>query len=773
MPEFIQRSFTGGEIAPALRSRADLTKYATGLALCENMIIRSQGGAYSRPGLRFIGEARTNQVDAARLIPFVFNADQSYILVFQETSIRFIRDGAFITQGAFTYEVSTNFTADELYDIVFTQDADVMTLVHPNHPVQTLSRLADDNWALVEQSFSPTVTPPEWAISTVNITNITNDNPAFVTTDSAHELVDGTIFKITGVSGMPEANDKEYKASVASATGVELLDINGVAVDSTSWGTYTSGGTISQDEIVAVGGGAGTFEKTYKYVITSVDENGIESVASDPREITTDSLSETAGVRLSWNAVPGADYYRVYKDPSINTGTYGWIGDTENTRFEDYNTAPITSDAPPQDRDPFDSANNYPSTVGYYQQRQVFANTFNQPQTVFTTQSGVYNSFRTSVPARADDAIEFTIKARQVNEVRHIVALDSLLLLTSGAEWRVTEGQDQVLTPSTVGVRVQSYNGASKTQPAVINDSVVFVQEKGARIRDLKYEFSADRFSGNDLSIMAEHLFEGHNIIQMAYSAEPYGILWAIRDDGVLLGMTYQREHQVWAWHQHITDGEFESVAVIPEDGRDAVYVSVRRVIDGSEKQFIERMESRLADDVENAFCVDSGLSYDGSPATEISGLDHLEGKEVVVNADGNEVTGLTVTSGAITLPNAASKVHVGLPYTPTLELLDIDVNSPAETLKHQNLSVSRVVIEVEDSKGGWVGAKNDDASAADMVEIPPRFDWYGYGAVPLRSYKQEVIVQPQWSKGGGLRIEQRSPFPLAILSVIPYVDVG
>ncbi len=672
-----------------MQSRADLTKYANGLRLCENFLIRAQGGVYSRPGLRFIGELADSS-RKARLIPFNFNTEQAYILVFEHRKLRIIRDGGYVLTGANTiFELSTFYTEADLYDLGFTQSADVMTIVHPSYLARNLNRLADNNWSLDVINFSPSVTVP-----------------------------------------------------VLSS-------------------------------VVAVGSGAGDFSKTYQYVVTAVDADGVESLPSTKMSITTDSLSQTAGVRLTWGAVAGASYYRVYKDPSVNSDVYGWIGDSNTSTFDDYNIAPIISDSPPKNRTPFTGAGNNPSCVTYYQQRQVFASTTNEPQAVYTTQTGNFASLRTSRPARDDDAVTFTIAARQVNKVRHLLPLDSLIIFTSGGEWILTDGQDKVLTPSTVGVRIQSYNGCSKVPPVVINSTALYLQEKGARLRDLGYEFSNDKYTGNDLSLMSEHLFEGKEITSMVYAAEPYSIVWCVRSDGVLLGLTYQKEHQVWGWHKHTTDGEFESVAAISEEDRDAVYVVVKRTIDGQTKRFIERMERRESAVAEDAFCVDSGLTYTGQPATIISGLDHLEGKTVKILADGYVVEDQVVDNGTVTLDRAASKVHVGLGYTPAIETLDIDMAASDQTLKPQTVSVPKVVLDVEGSRGGFVAPLKDDGSPDVYMEIKPRFEEDGYGAIPLKSYQQEVQLSPRWSKAGGVRVEQRAPLPMAILSISPQIEIG
>lgn len=689
--QLIQRSFTGGEIAPGLRARADTSIYSKSLAACVNFIVRVQGGVDSRPGTRFIGEL-DDMSKRGRLIPFSFNTEQTYILVFEHNKIRVIKDGGYVidsTSPPNLYEITTTYTESELSRLVFTQDADTMTITHPSHDPAILSRIDHDDWTLADVDFSSTVDVPA--------------NLAAVTT----------------------------------------------------------------------GGGHASETKTYRYVVTAIDAEGVESLPSTEESITIGALTVTGGVRLTWDAVTGAQGYRIYKDPSNGSGVYGWIGDSTTNQFDDFNFFPFTSDAPPKDNEPFNTSNDRPSCVGYYQQRQIYANTLREPQKAFASQSGVYNSMRYSEPSRDDDAIFFTIKARQVNEIRHIVSLDSLLFLTSGAEWRITDGQDQVLTPSTLGAKPQSYWGASWCAPATAGDSVIFIQEKGNKVRDLAYEVDSSLYRGNELSVMANHLFEGYQIEEMTYCLEPFNVLWCVRDDGVLLGMTYQREQAVWAWHQHTTDGEVESVASITEDGRDALYMIVKREVQSSVVRYVERMEPRVTSSAADVFCVDCGLSYDSSPATTFSGLDHLEGKEVVAVADGNLVTGLTVSSGEVELQNAASKVVVGLPYTCYVETLDVDVPSASQSLRGKEITVSEVQLEVYKSRGGWVSGRTTDGQYSEAYEIKPRFESDGYDAIALKTFKESVTIQPGWNRSGGLKIEQRDPFPMSILSIVPAIDIS
>lgn len=942
MPEITQRSFTSGEIAPALRSRADLVKYATGLALCQNFMVRPQGGVYSRPGTRYIAGQLSHSA-RARLIPFSFNTEQTYMLVFENLKMRVIKDGGLVVSAAKTitgatqanpveitatahgyttgdtvsinaivgmtelngklyqltstgantftldgidgtgytaytsggtsekvFELTTPYTTAQLPRLVFAQSADVMTITHPSHNPYDLSRTAHDVWTITTIDYSPIIDVPIFSGALAyTITNITTSNPVTVSisfTPTAAGFFWLPVLRpvnvnneviISGVVGTTQLNGEVFEVGAVNAydqiAGTETFTLRDV--DGTAFGAYVSGGTntMGGGGVSNAGdpAGGGTYYKTYRYVVTAVNADGIESLPSAESSINCKSLSTTYGVRLQWANVTGADHYRIYKDPSNNTDIYGWIGDSKNSNFIDYNKAPLTSDAPQADRQPFTAANDKPAVNTYYQQRQVFANTNNEPQTLFATQTANRLSFRLSTPAKDDDSITQVLFAQQVNEIRHLVPLDALILLTSGGEWIMTEGKDSVMTPATVGFKPQSYNGSSWVPPVVINSTALYVQEKGTRIRDLGYEFSSDKYTGNDLSLMSEHLFEGHTIDEMTFAAEPYGIVWCARSDGKLLGLTYQREHQVWGWHQHDLGGVVESIATISEDGRDAVYMTVKRVVNGSTVRYIERMEPRFTANVKDSFFVDSGLTLDvpitisgatqANPVvvtatahglangdivdiddvvgmtelngnrykvankatntfeltdyiedtnidgtaftayielgdvrltvTTINGLDHLEGKAVAVLADGNEVEEVTVASGSITIPTAASRVHVGLSYIPAIELLDVDI--PAEALKPRQISVSRVTIEVEASRGGWVGPINDFGEPGRIREIKPRFESDNYDTMPLRSFKQDIHIEPMWEKSGAVRIEQRSPLPISILSVIPDVSVG
>lgn len=522
-------------------------------------------------------------------------------------------------------------------------------------------------------------------------------------------------------------------------------------------------------------GDPGYTPTVYTYKVSAVnDETGEESLPSASGSVTND-LSIDGGInRIAWAAVTGAGRYIIYK---LDNGVYGYIGGTSGLSFDDQNIVADLADTPQTARNPFDTAGKYPRCATFVEQRLAFASTINDPQAVWLSQSANYENFGYSSPSKASDAVTFRIKARQVNEIRSMLQMKGLMLLTSGAEWVVSGGsQSDAITPSSIKIDNQGYRGASKVQPIVVGNTVLFAQDRGGVIRDFSYEFAQDSFTGKDLTILARHLFENRSIKAWAYAQAPYSIVWVVLDDGSLVSLTYMKEHDVWAWTDHESSGAvFEDVSVIGEGNDDVPYFLVKRTIDGGTKRYIERLHSRTFATIDDAFFVDSGLTYSGAPATVIDGLDHLEGESVVALADGNVVRNLTVTGGEITLQNAASKVHVGLPMVASLQTLDLDLGSVQGlgTVQGRFKSVSELTMRVENTRGIFIGPRDGNRDDRHMSEYKQRAT-ENWGAA-IQPYTGDIRITPQWdwTNGGNMWIKQYDPLPMTILAVMPDVVLG
>ncbi|MFI9652840.1 hypothetical protein [Guyparkeria halopsychrophila] len=532
--------------------------------------------------------------------------------------------------------------------------------------------------------------------------------------------------------------------------------------------------TISFGSSISAPGGvtattAGTTETKYDYtyVVTSIESEGvIESGSSAEATVTSNLLVTGATNTISWTAVTGASRYNVYK---LQGGLFGYIGQTDGTSIVDENIAPDLSKTPPIHDSAFNSADNYPAAVSYFEQRRCLAGTTNQPQNIWMTKSGTESDMSYSLPTRDDDRIAFRVAAREANTIRHIVPLSELVLLTSSAEWRVTSLNSDAITPTTISVRPQSYVGASNVQPVIINNTLLYGAARGGHVRELAYNWQAGGFITGDLSLRAPHLFDTHDIEDIAYAKSPYPVVWFVSSAGNLLGLTYVPEQKVGAWHRHDTDGVFESCTTVAEGNEDVLYVIVRRTIGGTEKRYVERLASRQFTNQEDGFFVDSGLTYDGVPADQISGLDHLEGKTVSILADGAVHPQRTVSGGAVTLDFEASKVHVGLPIEADIETLPLALQLRDGSYGQGHVkNVNKVWLRVYRSSGIFVGPTADQLTEAKQRTNEP------YGSPPaLKTDEIEMTLDPRWAQGGQVFVRQADPLPLTLNSISSEVALG
>ena len=529
--------------------------------------------------------------------------------------------------------------------------------------------------------------------------------------------------------------------------------------------TLSAPGGVSATHTAGTGTPVAT---TYKYKVTAVGAIGIdESLASAEASVSGDLLLDGAYNTITWSAVSGAQRYNVYKQSS---GLFGYIGQTDGLSFQDDNIAADIGRTPPIQFNPFSGAGNYPGAVSYFEQRRVFAGTFNAPQNLWMTRTGTESNLSYSLPTKDDDAIAFRVAARESNTIRHLLPLDSLMALTAAAEWRVTSVNSDAITPSSVVVRPQSYVGAGQAQPVVVNSSILYGAARGGHVRELAYNWQAGGYITGDLSLRAPHLFDGFDIKDIAFQKSPAPVAWFVSSSGKLLGLTYVPEQQVGAWHQHDTDGTFESVACVAEGAEDAVYAVVRRTINGQSVRYIERMAPRLFGEPQNAFFVDSGLTYDGPPADTISGLSHLEGCTVSILADGAVHPPRVVSSGAVQLDVEASVVHVGLPIEADAQKLPLafEMRGDGAFGQARQKNVNKVFLRVYRSSGIFVGPSFDRLTEAKQRTTEP------YGSPPaLKSEEITIAITPSWTDNGQVCVRQSDPLPLTIVSMSLEVSIG
>lgn len=400
--------------------------------------------------------------------------------------------------------------------------------------------------------------------------------------------------------------------------------------------------TIQFNTPPPAGQSSGFVASMHTYGVTSISDDGEESLISQSYSVSNDLGYRQNWNTITWDAVPGTQMYNVYK---FDNGLWGIIGQTrrQTRSFKDMNFKADVSQGPPQGQNPF-TANgvNTPGVSTYHQQRRWFASSVSQPTTIWATMSSNYDNMSKSVPLRDSDAIQFAIASQKIQKILHMVPLQDLIVFTTSGEWKITGNKDPVITPVSIAANPQSaYGAAAKPDPLVIGNQIVFVQSMGQTVRDIGYRYDIDRYTGDDLSILARHLLDpDESIIEWAYAQVPDSMIWIVTSKGRLRTLTYMREHEVWGWARHDSfNAKFESVAVVPEKetGYSAVYFVVQRQIAGSIQRSIEKLTLRNKTR-ELGWFVDCGLRYDPQWKTVFPALDRPNGR-IVFTMQGHGLT--------------------------------------------------------------------------------------------------------------------------------------
>lgn len=563
--------------------------------------------------------------------------------------------------------------------------------------------------------------------SAKTITAVTQANPGVITSNS-HGFSNGDEIYITGVGGMTQLNGRNYIVANATTNTFTLTDLFGAAINTTSFTTFTSGGTA---------------DKIYQISTPYVEADLF-------------SLRYAQSADTMYIVHPSYDI-RVLS----RTGSAAWT----------LSTATIIGSPTPA----LSGSDNRPSVVTFFEQRLVFGNTNNNPQTLWFSKNSNYLNF--TVGAAADDALIYTIASNQVNAIRYLSATRVLTLGTSGGEYVVTATSDGPVTPTTTLIRKYSNYGTAPIEPVQVADVTLFLQRGSRKIREFKYvgDVNADAYQAPDMSILAEHI-TGAGITQFAYQQEPDSIIWMVRSDGTLVGMTYRREEQVVAFHKHVIGGTFsggqavvESVATLPTDsGEDELYMVVKRTINGVTKRYIELMKPfNFGGVTTGAFFVDSGLAYSDSAVTTLSGLHHLQGETVSILANGASHQEKTVANGAVSLNVSTTVAAIGYGYTSVMETLRLEAGSSDGTSQGKPKRIHAITVRLHETVGAEIGSGLDKLNRIYFRDSSMPMDQ----AVPLFTGDKDIEFEGGFDDDDRIYARQTQPLPLTVLALFPRLN--
>lgn len=726
-------NFAGGEASPSLYGRTDVVPYFACAKTLENVLVTHYGSAFKTPGKKFV--ARTKASGAVKLVPFIFSTGDSYMLEFGNLYMRVFRAGGSVVKTA------------------------------------------------------------------VNISGISKAAQAVVSL-SGIAPANGMAVDIEGVVGMTEVNNKRFLVSDRTSSTFKLKDEDGNYIDSTGYTTYSSAGTIEEVyEIVTPYATAdlGKIRFTQKADIMYIDCAGYEPKKLSRYANTNWTLTAYAYDQYVWPPFLDENATATTITPSSTTGSItltasaalfvaGHVGAyfrikagyCKVTAFTDttHVTATVIATVIASGTDEWaegawSAVQGYPSDCTFYENRLIHISTTMKPLGIWGSVIEEYENYQTGTGTDganlAEDSWYYEPGASQVDRLNWIYPTGILNFGSAGGPFTMTSGSsiEAISAENLPSVRQQNENGSLNITPVRIGSYVYYVERSGKVLAQFAYSLDQDAYISENITYLSDHIL-GDGVVEMALMKYPYNILFAVLEDGSVATLTREQKNEVKGWTRQDEVGNIERVAVIPNGIEDQVWFCVNRTIESTTRRYIEYMMPIDFGDIEDAFFVNSGLTYDGTATTTITGLEHLEGKTVAVLVDGATHPPRVVTDGAITLTSSASVVHVGLGYTATIETLDIEAGAQAGTAQGKPKLVGKVTVRLKDS----VLCKVGTSTTQDVIPFRSSDDEMDEG-LPMFSGDVEVVFPQGFTKTKTIKVVQEAALPMHVLALFPKITVS
>lgn len=746
-------NFNGGEYSPLLLFRNDLEKYASGAQKMVNFEVLPQGGMRNRAGTEFIDEY--DPAHKIRLIPFVYNMQQRYVLEFGDGNVR-IRNAETLE---ICQTVTVPYRSSELAEVRHVQSGDVLFIVHPSYPPSKISRYGETDWrygelAVTGGPFQDENSDEEVKIGVEKVGDVlTSTMTEFLCEQGDHVTLLGPAgFFDVPAGGMKFQLTHPNKTSILNHVFQSNTFPNGNPTTTVSptlevkgkWTVKTSGGWHGVLKMLRSFDGGRSWND-YRAWASEQDRN-VESEGEEEREnalykFTMNDWGEPdSGVTYKCSVVLTVEKYWIngiiHLESNSADGTRGY-----GTVEEVPGSAEATADWA---EGSWNTRDGFPRNVCFFQDRLVFSRTEKQPQTFWFSHTGDYLNFAAGTDA--DEAMVFTLQTNQLNAVEWMIPRDrGIIIGTQEAEGILSaQNEDEPLSPDNRKFEMKTAYGSGKVPAILVQDNIVFIQRGGEHFREFTYEYTKDGYVSPDLSILAEHILRG-GVAEMCFKALPFPALYFVRNDGELVGFTYERMQNVTAWYRFETDGKYESAAVIPGTDGDELWVAVRRGDKGCIERFTDRSESCYLDS--------AGFSSEG--------LWHLEGKTVNAVLDGKTLEGLVVTNGRVEVPQH-NEIVVGLPYESEWEGMPLEYSGSDGNTIGQMKKIVKVTLFYRESLGGEAGCSSGEYEELDERSVNDRLDH----APELQTGDYEVVVGSRYVKREYIRIRQRKPKPLLVLAM-------
>lgn len=569
-------------------------------------------------------------------------------------------DGLF--NGSSTYEINTTYAENEVADLQYVQLADTMFIVHSDHEPRKLTRTGHTAWTIADVNYIDGPFKTENTDTSITVTP--SATTGTITLDSNSDIFSANLVGALWEIRHPRS-DATLSGSFTSATSSSAIACEG-DFKLTTHGTWT--GTLDLERSLD----GSTWEKVSGGHVNSVDDDNISFSDSEPDSGYTYRVTMTAYTSgtCTYDFIvydhmhTGVVRIATYVDPNEVTATvHTALGATTATYYhsEGY----------------WSPKNGYPATIEFHEFRLWYGGSAAYPQTIWATRTDDFEKMKTGTL----DSHAMIYQLPGQNPIQWLLSDTYLMIGTLGGAGRMGD-PDEEMTPLTKPTyRHQTTDGSAYIQAVHAGDAILYVENGGQRVREFVYTLERDKFVSPDMTVLAEHI-TGNGIEDIAFQSRPEKLLWSVREDGNFLSMSYNREQDVIAWAEHVTDGDVEALATIPGTYEDEVWLIVNRTIDSSTKRYIERMMPHdWGSDDNDTFFVDCGLTFDGGDTVVITGVTKANPAVVTVSTWPTEGDGTNLADDdQITIVSVSGMIELnGNVYT-----MD-DANVSAKTFSLNN----------------------------------------------------------------------------------------
>ncbi len=503
----------------------------------------------------------------------------------------------------------------------------------------------------------------------------------------------------------------------------------------------------------------GTIYKKVSYTVIPYDEDDIPGAKSYtlasmnvPKYPTPDYYTS-----IIWNMLTYAKGYLLYE---VEDGIESLLLKTTNNSYKDFGYHELNHNKGfPQSLGLFTAHDQYPSKVTFYDRRLIFAASNKEQHTIWGSVPALFHNFiAESIPTDACPW-KFTIASNQKNPINWLFSSDKLIIGSDADEWRISGNSGESITPNSVEVRRLSSWGSAEMTPKALGDDILFIDNTRKNIRAMNKN---NNFSISNLNIYADHLTKDCKIINWDISTGDNQIIYLVLDNGSMIGLTYDKDHQVFAWHRYITDGKFLDICTLKNNGECNLFVAIEREVNGTKIKSLEMFDK--------THYLDSFISYEGAETTNLEGLEHLKGKIVEVSTNTKSSKKYTVDSnGKITLDEPANSIVVGLNFESTLETLPLESATAVESLKARKNKITSIKLRLLDTLGLEVGIHNDELMELQYDNVEEN-NMNNNNDLDLYSGTKYVGNISGYDENCSIIIKQNNSLPATVLSI--YAEV-